>query len=195
MDAPIDRPSDFDEILRPTKSAWITLGLVELIAAFLALAVPGITTVPIPELVALLLGVCGIARLWHAYQLRRWNTFFGDLLIGVLYVATAVAILAHPYVGITELATIVGAWCLAVGDVGAATALRPPRVPSWQWLVASGFASALLGLSVLAGWSETVLQTIDLVVAANLMINGVGTLLVGVTIPRPGFVEPPPAPA
>jgi uncharacterized membrane protein HdeD (DUF308 family) len=196
MEASIDRRSEFDELLRPTKPAWIGLGLVELIAAFLALAVPAITNVPIPELVALLLAACGIARLLHAYRLRRWNAFFGDLLIGVFNVASAVAILAHPYVGVTELSTIVGAWCLAVGAEGAATALRPPRVPSWEWLVGSGFASVLLGMAVLAGWSETVLQTIALVVAANLLINGASTFLVGVSIRGPAaFVEPPAAPA
>ena len=171
--------SDLGPAVWETKSGWVALGVTELVAGFLAFLVPGISSVPTPALVALLLGLCGIARLAHAYELRHQARSFGELLLGLLYLAAAGAIAARPDIGLPDFTATVGAWCLAVGLMGAVTAARAPRLPSWGWMFGTSLGRAVLGGLLLVGWAEHALVTVALVTATTLLLGGVGTFIVG----------------
>lgn len=184
MDTPTEDAPPLEAVRGDAKTAWIVLGIVELLAAVVAVVVPATTTTAVAELIAVLLLVTGAVRIVHAWQIRHWTASFGDLLLGLLFVATAVLIFARPYVGALSLAMIVGGWCLLVGAMDAVTALRPPRLAGWEGLLGTGLASLLVGMFVLVGWPTAGVQAIGVLAGANLLLDGMGSLIIGFRLPR-----------
>jgi uncharacterized membrane protein HdeD (DUF308 family) len=181
-----------EETLRHTKTTWIVTGIVELVVGLVALAMPVAATIATTLVLAVILGIAGITRLVHAFQVRAWGGVAFHVVLGLLYVAAAVLVFSRPLAGAVGLTLVVGGWCIAFGLVQVVLALRKPRIPAWGWVLAAGVAGIALGVMLFAGWPATGLWAIGLLVGVNLVFTGVGLLMVGLAIPsvreydRPG---------
>lgn len=176
------------ESLTETKTAWIVLGIVGLLTGLVALVVPGLAALATTIVLGVVLGVGGIARLVHAFQVRRWSGFFWELLLAALYLVASALIITRPIVGMLSLALIVSVWCIAVGVVQVVTSLHKPRIPAWGWMLTSGIAGIVLGLLILSGWPAAAVWAVGLLVGLNLVFTGISELMIGMSIPR---LEPP----
>jgi len=194
MDPSTANPELLDEAFRATRTSWIVLGIVGLVTGVVALAMPGIAALATSLVLAAVLAVGGIARLVHAFQVRRWAWFFGNLVLGILYLAAAVLIFAQPMLGALSLALVVAFWCIGVGVVQIGSALSYPRLPAWGWMLASGVAGIVLGVLILSGWPAAALWALGLLVGMELVFSGISELMVGLSIPQLRLHEPPTAP-
>jgi uncharacterized membrane protein HdeD (DUF308 family) len=152
---------------------WLlVLGIVQIIAGAIAIAVPVLASLAAVGVLGALLLVTGILQLVHAIKARAWprSAWYG--LGGLLYTLAGLLVVFYPLSGALALAVIIAIALIADGAVRAAFGLVVRPVRGWGWLVAAGLASTLVGVILLIGWPATALWAIGLLLGINLIFTG-----------------------
>jgi uncharacterized membrane protein HdeD (DUF308 family) len=153
---------------------WLlALGIVQIIAGCIAIAVPVIASLAAVGIFGAVLLVTGIMQLIHAFKVRAWprSAWYG--LGGVLYVIAGLLVVAYPLGGALTLAILIAILFIADGTLRTVFGLTVRPVPGWGWLVAAGFASILVGVILLLGWPGTALWATGLLLGVNLIFGGI----------------------
>jgi len=140
------------------------------------------------------LAIGGVVTAVHAFRERKdWGGFTLHLLAGLLYLVAGGYMVANPLVASLGLTLVVGVALLFSGFIRVVLALFAERFANRIPVVASGVLSILLGLVILAGWPISGLWVIGLFVAVELIMSGVGYVLLGLGA-RSARREPEPQP-
>ena len=152
---------------------WLlVLGIVQIIAGWIAIAVPVVASFAAVAIFGALMIVTAIFQLIHAFRVRSWprSAWYG--LSGVLYAIAGVLVAIYPVGGALALAVMIAILFIADGAlrVGFATIVRP--MAGWGWLIAGGLASIVVGVVLLIGWPATALWATGLLLGINLIFTG-----------------------
>jgi uncharacterized membrane protein HdeD (DUF308 family) len=152
---------------------WLlVLGIVQIIAGWIAIAVPVVASFAAVAFFGALMMVAAIFQLIHAFKVRSWprSAWYG--LGGVFYAITGVLVAMYPVSGALALAVMIAILLIADGAlrVGFAMTVRP--VPGWGWLIAGGLGSIVVGVILLIGWPATALWVTGLLLGINLIFTG-----------------------
>jgi uncharacterized membrane protein HdeD (DUF308 family) len=156
---------------------WLlALGIVQIIAGGLAIAVPVVASLAAVGVFGAVLIVTAIMQIVHAFQVREWRRSAWYGLGGLLYGIAGVLVVLYPFSGALTLAVLIAILLIAEGSarVVFGAGLRP--VPGWGWLVAAGISSILVGVILLLGWPSTALWGIGLLLGINLIFSGAGNV-------------------
>jgi uncharacterized membrane protein HdeD (DUF308 family) len=152
---------------------WLlALGLVQIIAGIIAIAVPVIASLAAVGIFGAVLLVTGIMQIIHAFKVRAWprSAWYG--LGGALYVIAAALVVAYPLGGALTLAILIAILFIADGTLRTVFGLTLRPVRGWGWLVAAGIASIVVGVILLLGWPGTALWATGLLLGVNLIFGG-----------------------
>src|ERR1700732_1414384 len=79
------------------KSGWIVaLGVVYLLAGFIALGSVVMATVASVLVVGVMMIIAGVAEVFSAFQIKSWGKFLFWVLLGVLYIIAGFVTFANP---------------------------------------------------------------------------------------------------
>jgi uncharacterized membrane protein HdeD (DUF308 family) len=134
-------------------SGWfIALGIAFIVGGFLALLMPLVASVAVALLVGWVFILVGIVQLVHAWQIRDWGGAIWQTIIGLVILVGGIAMVIDPIVAALTLTILVGVVFLVKGvaQIVLATNLRPRG--GWQWVLAAGILSVLVGLMILLAW-------------------------------------------
>src|SRR6201981_1433380 len=133
------------------KSGWIVaLGIVYVIAGFIALGSVAMATVASVLVVGIMMIVAGVAEVINAFQIKSWGKFLLWALLGVLYIIAGFVTFDNPLFAAVLLTLLLGASLVASGIMRLILAFTMrPEMP-WIWVAISGVISLLLGLPILA---------------------------------------------
>lgn len=81
-------------------------GIVFILLGFLAVALPGISTLSAELFIGWLLIIAGIVQLFRIAKTPHAPGFVGSLLTGILYLAFGVSLLIFPVAGILSLTAL-----------------------------------------------------------------------------------------
>jgi uncharacterized membrane protein HdeD (DUF308 family) len=152
---------------------WLlALGIVQIIAGWIAIAVPVVASFAAVAIFGALLIVTAIFQLIHAFRVRSWPRSAWSGLGGVFYAIAGVLVAIYPVSGALALAVMIAVLLIADGAlrIGFAMMMRP--LPGWGWLVAGGLGSVLVGVVLLIGWPATALWVTGLLLGINLIFTG-----------------------
>jgi uncharacterized membrane protein HdeD (DUF308 family) len=152
---------------------WLlALGIVQIIAGALAIAVPVVASLAAVGVFGAILIVTAIMQIAHAFNVRAWPRSLWYGLGGLLYGIAGVLVVLYPFSGALTLAVLIAILLIAEGSarIVFGTGLRP--APGWGWLVAAGISSILVGVILLLGWPTTALWGIGLLLGVNLIFTG-----------------------
>jgi uncharacterized membrane protein HdeD (DUF308 family) len=152
---------------------WLlALGIVQIIAGWIAIAVPVVASFAAVALFGALLIVTAIFQLIHAFRVRSWPRSAWSGLGGVFYGLAGVLVAIYPVSGALALAVMIAILLIADGAlrIGFAMMMRP--LPGWGWLVAGGLGSVVVGVILLIGWPATALWVTGLLLGINLIFTG-----------------------
>ncbi|WP_159585828.1 HdeD family acid-resistance protein [Chelativorans xinjiangense] len=168
---------------RQLRSSWVwlaVLGAISLIGGIVALANPFAATMTAALLAAWAFTLFGVLQVIQAFRLRRgsWPIFLWSLLLGALALAIGISLLFRPMEGIISLTVLVAIIFIVLGVVKLmyAYALRP--IPGWVWVFVSGLLSLVLGGMILADMPWSASAVLGILLAVELLSNGVFLLLV-----------------
>jgi uncharacterized membrane protein HdeD (DUF308 family) len=117
--ATITQTMNVDGAAAPLGRHWgwlLALGLVEIIAGCVAIAVPVIASLAAVAIFRAVLLVTAILQLVHAFQVRAWprSAWYG--LGGLFYAVAGLLVVAYPLRGALTLAALIGILFIADED-------------------------------------------------------------------------------
>jgi len=168
------------------KSGWIVaLGVVYLIAGFIALGSVAMATVASVYFVGIMMILAGVVEIAHAFQVKSWGKFVLWLLLGVLYVVAGFAAFENPLLAAAVLTLVLGVALVVSGIMRIILAFGMKEGMPWMWIVLSGVITLLLGLIILSHWPVSSVYVLGLFLGIDLVFAGVGWIALGLGLRRP----------
>jgi len=169
------------------KWGWIVaLGVVYLIAGFVALGSVVMATVASVLVVGAMMIVAGAAEIIGAFQMKSWGKFLIWALLGVLYVIAGFLTFDNPLFAAVLLTLFLGASLIAFGAVRLFLAFSMKRESPWVWVALSGAITLLLGLLIVARWPVNSVYILGLFLGIDLIMAGAGWVSLGLALKRRG---------
>jgi uncharacterized membrane protein HdeD (DUF308 family) len=168
------------------KSGWIiALGVVYLLAGFVALGSVVTATVASVLVVGLMMIIAGVAEVFSAFQIKSWGKFLLWVLLGVLYIIAGFVTFENPLLAAALLTLILGASLVASGIMRIILAFSMKQETPWIWVLLSAVITLLLGLLILAHWPVSSLYILGLFLGIDLIMAGAGWIGLGFGLRRP----------
>jgi len=178
------------ETVRETLTGWaedakknagmiVLLGVVAVIAGFLALVMPWAGGVGVTVFVGFALMVGGIARVVAAFSAGSFGRGTLAFIGGALCLLAGVIMVARPGSGLAALTLMVGAYLLVDGIFGAVLAFQVKPQQGWGWMLFSAVMSVILGFLLLKEWPLSGIWAIGTLVGINMLFAGFSLISIG----------------
>jgi uncharacterized membrane protein HdeD (DUF308 family) len=171
----------------PLRAKWgwiVALGVVYLIAGFIALGSVAMATVVSVLVVGIMMIVSGVAEVISAFQIKSWGKFLLWALLGVLYIVAGFVTFQNPLLAAVLLTLILGASLVVSGITRIFLAFSMKREAPWIWVVLSGVITLLLGVLVLLRWPVSSVYILGLFLGIDLIMAGAGWIGLGFGLRR-----------
>ncbi len=134
----------------------------------------GMATVAI--LLSIGLFLSGLGELvWANDRQEPWHGY----LLGGLFIAGGIVVLAQPGDSLRVLAIIIGAVLILGGLLQLAVALLDREdIEHWTWMALFGFVTAAVGVMAII-WPAVTIRVLSLILALRFLIVGIGSMWVG----------------
>jgi uncharacterized membrane protein HdeD (DUF308 family) len=171
----------------PLRAKWgwiVALGVVYLIAGFIALGSVAMATVASVLIVGVMMIIAGVAEVISAFQIKSWGKFLLWVLLGLLYVVAGFVTFQNPLLAAVLLTLILGASLVASGIMRIILAFSMKRETPWIWVALSGVITVLLGALILVRWPVSSLYILGLFLGIDLIMAGAGWVGIGFGLRR-----------
>ena len=167
------------------KSGWIVaLGIVYVIAGFVALGSVVFATVATVFVVGIMMLIAGAAEVINAFQIKSWGKFLLWLLLGVLYIVAGFVTFENPLLAAAVLTLLLGFSLVASGIMRIVLAFSMKEGTPWLWVAFSGVITLLLGVVILVHWPVSGLYILGLFLGIDLVIAGASWIGIGFGLRR-----------
>jgi uncharacterized membrane protein HdeD (DUF308 family) len=132
--------------MAPLRAKWgwiVALGVVYLLAGFIALGSVVMATVASVLVVGVMMIIAGVAEVFSAFQIKSWGKFLFWVLLGVLYIIAGFVTFENPLLAAALLTLILGASLVASGVMRIILAFSMKRETPWIWVLLSGAITLL----------------------------------------------------
>jgi uncharacterized membrane protein HdeD (DUF308 family) len=173
--------------IAPLRAKWgwiVALGVVYVVAGFIALGSVVIATVASVFVVGVMMIVAGVAELINAFQIKSWGKFLLWALLGVLYIVAGFVTFENPLLAAVLLTLLLGASLVASGILRIVLAFNMKREMPWIWVALSGAITLLLGVLILARWPINSVYILGLFLGIDLIFAGAGWIGLGLGLHR-----------
>ena len=171
----------------PLRAKWgwiVALGVVYLIAGFIALGSVAMATVASVLIVGVMMIIAGVAEVISAFQIKSWGKFLLWVLLGLLYVVAGFFTFQNPLLAAVLLTLVLGASLVASGIMRIILAFSMKRETPWIWVALSGVITVLLGVLILARWPVSSLYILGLFLGIDLIMAGASWVGIGLGLRR-----------
>jgi uncharacterized membrane protein HdeD (DUF308 family) len=167
----------FHRRLRDSANRLRWFGIALLALGIAAIIFPVFTTLLATVFIGWILLIFGVAAFLHAFSIHGAGPFFGALLLSLLSTAAGVFLVVHPPVGALVLTLLVGMVFMVQGAVELTFGLEMRPMPGWGGMLASGIASILMALLIIAGWPGISMIVLGILVGVNFISSGLGFIV------------------
>jgi len=173
--------------MAPLRAKWgwiVALGIVYVIAGFIALGSIVMATVASVLVVGIMMIVAGVAEVVNAFQIKSWGKFLLWALLGVLYIVAGFVTFDNPLFAAVLLTLLLGASLVASGIMRIFLAFSMKAGMPWVWIALSGVITLLLGVLILARWPINSVYILGLFLGIDLIMAGAGWIGLGFGLHR-----------
>ncbi len=162
---------------RTDRHHWGTgIGILLIVLGLIAILAPFFAGVTITAIVGWVLLFAGIGRLIFAWSARGAGSVIWQLLIGVLYVAFAFYLIAHPARGLLTLTLWLAVYFVIEGVFELITYFNLRRGHRAGWFLWDGLITLVLGALIWAQWPFSAVWAVGVLVGVSLISSGVARL-------------------
>lgn len=158
----------------------IVVGVLLIVLGIIAIAQPAVSTIFAETWFAAILGTAGGAKISYAFQIRKSGNnqgFIWQLVLGILYIGTAIMLIANPFRGILTLTLLLGGFLLAEGAFNLILAFRLRPQQNWTWVLGDGIITLLLGALIWFQWPFNAPWLLGTLVGASILTTGVSRVM------------------
>jgi uncharacterized membrane protein HdeD (DUF308 family) len=162
------------------KWGWIVaLGVVYVVAGFVALGSVLMATVASVFIVGIMMLIAGVAEVINAFQVKTWGKFLLWVLLGILYIVAGFVTFENPLLAAALLTLLLACSLILSGVMRIILGFSMKRGMPWIWVVLSGVVTLLLGLIILNHWPVSSLYILGLLLGIDLVFAGAGWIGMG----------------
>lgn len=151
---------------------FAALGVIMIIAGFIALMSVVMATVVGVLLVGVMMIASGIVEIVHGFQMKRWSRFFMWILIGALYIVAGLVIIRNPLLAAGVLTLVIGAALVFAGIARIFLAMQMGSGSPWGWVLVSGIITVFLGAVIIMQWPVSSYYVLGIFLGVDLIIAG-----------------------
>ena len=179
-------PPNLAEGLKVLRAKWgwiVALGVVFLIAGFVALGSAVAATASAVMIVGIMMIMGGVAEIVAAFSVKGWGKFVVWMLLGLLYVGAGVIAIGNPFAAATILTLMLGAALVAGGvlRIFLAFSMKSAGKPC-GCVVLSGLVTLLLGIMIIAKWPASSFFVLGIFLGIDLIFIGSGWVTMGLAL-------------
>ena len=179
-------PPNLAEGLKVLRAKWgwiVALGVVFLIAGFIAVGSAVAATASAVMIIGIMMIMGGVAEIVAAFSVKGWGKFAVWMLLGLLYVGAGFIAIMNPFAAATILTLMLGAALVAGGvlRIFLAFSMTSAGKP-WGWVVLSGLVTLLLGVMIIAQWPASSFFVLGIFLGIDLIFIGSGWVTMGLAL-------------
>ena len=179
-------PPNLAEGLKVLRAKWgwiVALGVVFLIAGFIAVGSAVAATASAVMIIGIMMIMGGAAEIVAAFSVKGWGKFAVWMLLGLLYVGAGFIAIMNPFAAATILTLMLGAALVAGGvlRIFLAFSMKSAGKP-WGWVVLSGLVTLLLGVMIIAQWPASSFFVLGIFLGIDLIFIGSGWVTMGLAL-------------
>ena len=159
---------------------FVLLGFLLTVLGMVAISYSALTSVAAMLVLGYFLLIGGIFYIVGAFFTGAWGGFFLSLLAGVLYLATGFIVVNRPGEA-ALLYTLLLAVFFFVEGLFRIFAAIAGRFRHRGWVLFNGVITLLLGIMIWQDWPLSGLWVIGLFVGINMIMSGVGYMMLGMS--------------
>jgi uncharacterized membrane protein HdeD (DUF308 family) len=157
---------------------FLAEGVVMMVLGLLAIAVPEVASLAITIFIGWLFFIGGIFRTVSLLQHRNMPGFGWSLATALLAIVLGLVLLLRPMAGVLTLTLALIAFFILEGVSAILLAIEHRRhLPSWGWVLFSGFVDLLLAFLIWDGWPSSAGWAIGLLVGINMVFLGLSLIM------------------
>ena len=166
----------------PRPSYLFLVGMVLLVFGCVAVSSPAVAGTSVVIVIGVILVAAGIAQLFHGIGAKSWSSKLLSLVLGAITLLGGLAVLAHPWLGLTVLTLVMAVYFVVEGlwKIVASFTFRPAS--GWLAVLASGVIGLVLGLLIWMQWPLSGLWAVGILVGVDLIATGVAMLALAWTV-------------
>lgn len=158
--------------IRARPGMALALGIVLVLLGAVAVALPNVATFAAEAVVGWLFVLSGLVYAYSVITLRGVWRIAAAAAIALLSLATGILLLVYPLHGVVTLTLVMAAYFAVAGVLRIVHSLQHRHLRGWLWGLASGGASIAVAALVLAGWPDTALWALGLLLGVDLLFSG-----------------------
>lgn len=203
-----------DPIYGDLVTSWkwmLALGILMIVLGIIGVGMANTLTLVSVIWFGVLALIGGIAQLIDAFRCAGWKAVLGHVLLGLLYVAAGVIMIAMPVQSAWWLTLLIAIWLIVSGIMRAIMAFQSGSgTAAFLFLLVSGIISVILGVMIFGlvelpsneavatvetatAWYGEWGWVIGLFVALELLLQGVTMVMVALTARKAGEMLAPPS--
>jgi len=171
-------------VLRERWGWFVALGAIMAVLGLVAAAYVMDATVVSVLLVGVFMLAAGVAQLVHAWRVKGWGGFGFWTASGLFYALAGALVWYDPVAGAAALTLLLGAVLIASGCLRLYIWLNHRSQRGWRWLLLSAAITLLAGLLVVVGWPGNSLWLLGIVLAFDLLFQGLTLVMLGLALRR-----------
>ncbi len=165
---------------------WLfIMGIVYVIAGFIAIGHPVVSTYAVNLVIGVILLAGGVISVIGSFFSGDWKRFLLILISGILYLVVGYLLLKHPVSGVITLTLLLAAFLFVEGVFKIINAFQMKPAPNWGWLLISGLASLILGVLIYAEFPSSSVYILGLLVGIYFLINGFSMIMFSFAVKEP----------
>ena len=169
-----------------SSTTWsIVLSLLMIVAGLLAIGLPGVAGLAVTALIGWLLMFSGILHLVFAWRAGQASGVVWEILLGVVYGAMAIYLLARPAMGLASLTLALAFYLFAEGVLELILSFR--LRDAWAgtgWLVLDGIVTLILAAMIWSTWPFSTVWTIGTLLGVSMLFSGISRLMLTLSARR-----------
>ena len=168
----------------PRTGHLLLTGIVSILLGIIAIATPAIAGKAVVVVIGLALLCSGAVQIVQGFRADSWSGKLPSLALGALTGVFALAVLAHPLLGLKFLTLLLAAYFAVIGISKIVASFTFRKVFSWPLMFGSGLISLLLGVLIWEQWPLSGLWAVGVLVGVDLLITGISMVALATTVSR-----------
>lgn len=162
----------------------LVLSVLMITAGVIAICAPMIAGVAVTAIVAWLLIFSGLLHVGFAWRGGRAGAVLWEILLGVVYGAIGLYVLANPAAGLASLTLAIAFYLLVEGVLEFALSFQLGPLPGSGWLLVDGIVTLLLAVMIWSTWPSSAAWAVGTLVGISMLFSGITRLMLSTAVRR-----------
>jgi uncharacterized membrane protein HdeD (DUF308 family) len=168
-----------------TATTWsMGLSVLMIAAGALAIGLPMIAGVAVTAIVGWLLLFSGLFHLAFAWRAGRPGAVLWQILLGLVYGAIGVYVIASPVAGLESLTLAIALYLFIEAVLEFVLWSRLRAVPGRSWLMVDGIVTLALAVMIWSTWPSSAVWVVGTLIGISMLFSGITRLMLSITARR-----------